>query len=232
MSFSKNLHHMRLHYIRRAMKWAVAALSLTLVLGTVQTLAQTLRIEVNKASILKLTETPSTIIIGNPALADVTPQDNNVLVLIGKASGRTNIIILDEFGDIMHNYDIAVQEEQTGNLTLYKAGKQWSYSCAPYCERVINPNDDADAFALNFGQVVAKSAQMTSAAIEAASAIDSDLGNNYSTNPNGGVSVVGGQVVANNGVGAGVGGFANGGFNGAGSPPIEQLQTFTILPPQ
>lgn len=179
-------------------------------------LAETLRIEVNKASILKLTQTPTTIIIGNPALADVTPQENNILVLVGKASGRTNIIILDDAGEVMHNYDIAVQEEQDGNLTLYKAGKQWSYSCAPFCERVINPNDDKDAFATNLGQVAAKVAQMNSAAKEAASAIDSEFGSTTSDNAAGG--------------GAGSDGAAAGNADDAYAE--EQLQTFTILPPQ
>lgn len=191
--------------------------------------AQTLRIEVNKASILKLTKVPSTIIIGNPALADVTPQENNVLVLVGKASGRTNIIILDSNGDIMHNYDIAVQEEQSGNLTVFKAGKQWSYSCAPYCERVINPNDDADAFTLNYGQVMAKTGQMTKAAIDAASAIDSDIANAFTNTQTAPAS----NVVANNGGGQTAGG--QGGANQAGTnqpPPQDELQTFTILPPE
>lgn len=177
-------------------------------------MAETLRIEVNKASILKLTQTPTTIIIGNPALADVTPQANNILVLVGKASGRTNIIILDQNGDVMHNYDIAVQEEQDGNLTLYKAGKQWSYSCAPYCERVINPNDDDEAFSINLGQVMAKMNQMSRTAAEAAAAIDSDAGGTFYDSANG----AGGNVVADNG--------------GGGNIPVEELQTFTILPPQ
>lgn len=208
MSFTKLLNML---YIKNTAK-TLALGAAILVAAISPSLAETLRIEVNKASILKLTETPTTIIIGNPALADITPQDNDVLVLVGKASGRTNIIILDEEGNIMHNYDIAVQEEQSGNLTLYKAGKQWSYSCAPYCERVINPNDDEDAFSLNLNQVLAKTNQMTSAANEAAANIDSEVGGSgYSLDVNG-------NVVASNG------------SSGSAINPAE-LQTFTILPP-
>lgn len=221
MSFTKFLNML---YIKTNAKkvfmatiFAVSATGLPLVS---QSMAETLRIEVNKASILKLTETPSTIIIGNPALADVTPQDNNVLVLVGKASGRTNIIILDENGDILHNYDIAVQEEQSGNLTLYKAGAQWSYSCAPYCERVVNPNDAEDAFSLNITQVNAKSTQMTQAALEAAASIDSEVGSS------GGIGL-GGNVVASNGAGV-----VGPGVVGGGNIDPAQFQTFTILPPQ
>ena len=203
---------------KRATQAGLALLSIISVIIITPAMAETLRIEVNKASILKLTQTPMTIIIGNPALADVTPQENNILVLVGKASGRTNIIILDEAGDVMHNYDIAVQEEQSGNLTLYKAGKQWSYSCAPYCERVINPNDDADAFAGNFGQVMSKMSQMSNAAAEAAATIDSDVGGvSY-----GAANAAGGNIIANNAAQSGA----------AGNTPVEELQTFTILPPQ
>lgn len=208
MSFIKSL------YIkRRVAKASLVAFFAICTLTFTPAMAETLRIEVNKASILKLTQAPTTIIIGNPALADVTPQENNILVLVGKASGRTNIIILDENGDIMHNYDIAVQEEQSGNLTLYKAGKQWSYSCAPYCERVVNPNDDVKAFAGNLAQVMAKMGQMSNAADEASAAIESDVG---------GVEGISSNIMANNGSEGGV-------DNGL---PAEGLQTFTILPPQ
>lgn len=174
--------------------------------------AKTLRIEVNKASVLKLTEQPSTIIIGNPALADVTPQENNVLVLVGKASGRTNIIILNDAGEIVHNYDIAVQEEQSGNLTMFKAGKQWTYSCAPYCERSINPNDDPEAFGANLGQVMAKVGQMSGAAANGASGGDIE----YETATTPTEAAAGSQVAS----------------NGAGAEAVNStLQTFTILPP-
>lgn len=205
MSFMKPI------YIKRRV--AAVGLTVLLAMGTLlitPATAETLRIEVNKASILKLAKAPTTIIIGNPALADVTPQENNILVLVGKASGRTNIIILDAMGNVMHNYDIAVQEEQDGNLTVYKAGKQWSYSCAPYCERVINPNDDTEAFSTNLGQVMAKMNQMSITAAEAAANIDSDVGGFYSGEGSEG------SVVASR---------DSGGLR-------EELQTFTILPPQ
>lgn len=221
----------KLLYIkRRAAKQIISALAIAASVAVAMispALAQTLRIEVNKASVLKLTQAPSTIIIGNPALADVTPQENNVLVLVGKASGRTNIIILDENGDTMHNYDIAVQEEQDGNLTVFKAGKQWTYSCAPYCERAINPNDDEQAFKLNFAQVLAKSGQMNAAAAEAAATIDSDIGGNFNGAPN---------VIASNGANGGFAGGSQAGFPANGQPfgqqqPRPVLQTFTVLPP-
>ncbi len=174
--------------------------------------AQTIRIEVNKASILKLTQTPSTIIIGNPALADITPQDNNVLVLVGKASGRTNIIILDDAGNVMHNYDIAIQEEQSGNLTMFRAGKQWSYSCAPYCERVINPNDDSDAFGANLSQVQAKADQMSGAANSENTTEDAGFGGSLSGAPTNGAASAGFGTQGN-------------GMQGMGA------QMFKVLPP-
>ncbi|MCJ8323693.1 MAG: pilus assembly protein N-terminal domain-containing protein [Rhizobiales bacterium] len=189
---------------RQLAKITISSLAIAAAIQTAN--AETLRIEVNKASILQLNETPTTIIIGNPALADVTPQDNNLLVLVGKASGRTNIIILDAAGNIMHNYDIAVQEEQSGNLTMFRAGAQWTYSCSPYCERVVNPNDDPEAFGANLGQVMSKMQQMTVAAQEAAASISSEVSSTIS----GGVASTGGITPL---------------------AQLPELQTFTILPP-
>ncbi len=165
---------------------------------------QTLRIEVNKASILKLVSTPSTIIIGNPAIADVSVQDNNIVVLTGKSSGRTNIIILDDKGNTLYNYDLAVQEEQTNNLTMFNGSKQASFSCAPYCESIINANDDIEVFTNNLGAISARMAQVEGAASAAAAATgEFDFISAVST-PTGDED----------------------------DAPNETFQTFTILPPQ
>ncbi|NRA86296.1 MAG: pilus assembly protein N-terminal domain-containing protein [Rhizobiales bacterium] len=170
--------------------------------------AQTLRVEINRASILKLTETPSTIIIGNPAIADVTPQPNGILVLVGKASGRTNIIMLDDEGNVMHNYDLAVQEEQTDNLTMFNGGKQSSYNCSPYCENIVNSNDDQEVFTKTMGAAMARSMQITTSVKEAAANVDSD---NY---------------------GVLLGAVAKAAKADAGAGTEATLQTFTILPPE
>ena len=53
---------------------------------------------VDNAKIIRLPERTSTVIVGNPIIAEVTPQKNGVLVLTGKSFGSTNLIALDNAG--------------------------------------------------------------------------------------------------------------------------------------
>ena len=55
-----------------------------------------LQVDLDGARILKLDSAASDVVIGNPFIADVTVQTPNRLVIIGKAPGVTNIIVMSD----------------------------------------------------------------------------------------------------------------------------------------
>src|SRR5690554_1197179 len=59
----------------------------------------TVTVNANMARVLRINAPAATVIIGNPAVANVTIQDPQTLILTGKSFGRTNMIILDANGD-------------------------------------------------------------------------------------------------------------------------------------
>ena len=56
----------------------------------------TLSVVVDQAKILKLPERVSTIVVGNPLIADVTLQPGGMVVVTGKGYGSTNMIAMDK----------------------------------------------------------------------------------------------------------------------------------------
>jgi Flp pilus assembly secretin CpaC len=122
---------------------AAAIIATMLMTGTV--LAQTaapVTVKVNMARILRISAPASTVIIGNPGIADVTIQDPQTLVLTGKSYGQTNLIVLDAKGEPIADTMLEVVQEQAGLVTVYYGGARTSVACEPVCQPIIMLGDD------------------------------------------------------------------------------------------
>ncbi len=102
---------LRRHRPRSA--WTIAALAgaataLALAAGPTQTLAapatgtvESVIVKVDHAKVVRLPEKAQTVIVGNPAIADVAVQKNGVMIVTGKSFGVTNLIALDAAGTLL-----------------------------------------------------------------------------------------------------------------------------------
>ena len=88
----------------------------------------------NHAKVLKLSRPASTIVIGNPEIADATVEDATTIVLTGQGFGRTNLVILDQTGEPIFDEKIAVTRDQLSTLRVYRRANIETLSCEPYCE--------------------------------------------------------------------------------------------------
>jgi len=96
--------------------------------------SQSYKVELNKTEILRLPRAASSIIIGNPKIADVTVQSSDVLFVIGRGFGETNLIILDANGSTMMDADLQVVNSLPSHgVRLYNGKSRETYSCIPYC---------------------------------------------------------------------------------------------------
>ncbi len=107
------------------------------------------------------------IVVGNPAIADVTVQDNQNLLLFGRAPGLTNMYILDERGDPIANLLIRVRSQNTDMLTFYRGAARTTYNCTSNCEATITVGDDPGSFTGLATQVDRKFGQAADAAKDA-----------------------------------------------------------------
>lgn len=99
-------------------------------------------VSMNMARVLRIPTPASTVIIGNPAIADVTVQDPVTLILTGKSYGRTNLIALDDAGDPIADMMVEVTRGENELLTIFLGSARGSMACEPECEQVIIVGDD------------------------------------------------------------------------------------------
>jgi Flp pilus assembly secretin CpaC len=99
-------------------------------------------VKANMARILRISAPASTVIIGNPGIADVTIQDPQTLVLTGKSFGQTNLIVLDNKGEPIADTLIQVVQDQADLVTVYIGGSRTSVACQPVCQPIIMLGDD------------------------------------------------------------------------------------------
>ena len=101
-------------------------------------------VNVNMARVLRLNAPAATVIVGNPAVADVTIQDPQTLVLTGKSYGQTNLIVLDSDGSPVADTLVEVVQLQAGVVTVYQGAARTSLACAPVCQPTIMLGDQIE----------------------------------------------------------------------------------------
>lgn len=105
----------------------------------------------DQSQVIKLDKTPGTIVVGNPSITDVTIQGNQ-LFLHGRAFGKTNIIVLDENGSQIAEYNVNVAKTDDFEVTVFKGNTMAAYvtqstlTCETVCEAALHIGDDPTTF--------------------------------------------------------------------------------------
>lgn len=108
--------------------------------------AEDLIVKYDQSQLWRLERPIAEIIIGNPTIADVTIQSNDVLVVTGKSFGITNIIALDANRQVVAERRILVQRDEQKVVNLHKGSKRESYNCSPQCNPMTTVGDDPEYF--------------------------------------------------------------------------------------
>src|SRR4051812_2375057 len=130
----------------------------------------TLDIALDQATLMKLPEKVSTIVVGNPLIADVAVQSGGLLVVTGKGFGSTNLIALDRTGAVLMERSIVVRGPTGPTVQIYRGVNRETYSCTPICERRITLGDSFDYFSATIGQSDARNGAASSSGAAATKA--------------------------------------------------------------
>lgn len=95
--------------------------------------AETIRVEVNQAEIIRLEADAQIVHIANPAIADVVVESPRLLFVLGRAPGQTGLFILDANGKEVINADLLVTPNNNHEVTLNRNAVELTYSCSPRC---------------------------------------------------------------------------------------------------
>ena len=117
-----------------------------LALPTIQASAgQVLEVEVDDSKMLTLPAAPGAVIIGNPSIADVSVQGQQIFVH-GRNFGQTNLMILDLNGNQIASFDLISMHTKQTAVTVFKGDSRakYSYVCGSLCESEIQVGDEKD----------------------------------------------------------------------------------------
>jgi Flp pilus assembly secretin CpaC len=84
----------------------------------------TVAVSVDHARVIRLPERTQTVVIGNPAIADVTVQRNGVLIVTGKSFGVTNLIALDAAGAMVAESRVSVRAATDSVVTVQRGSQE------------------------------------------------------------------------------------------------------------
>jgi Pilus formation protein N terminal region len=125
------------------------------VCGPLPARAADISVVIDQAQLVKLPDRASTIVIGNPVIADAAVQSGGWVVLTGKSFGSTNIIAIDRSGAVLMEKSIDVQGPRDA-VTVYRGSERVTYSCTPECERRLMLGDFIPVFEATAAQIAAR----------------------------------------------------------------------------
>ena len=123
-----------------------AALAIASCPGEVKAAEVDLVVNYDQSQLLKLPRPAAEIIIGNPAIADITVQSGTLLVVTGKTFGITNMIVLDADRNIIQERLVMVKRDEAKVLNLIRGTQRNSYNCTPQCNPSIIVGDEPGYF--------------------------------------------------------------------------------------
>ena len=121
---------------------ASAAVLLSPAIGMAQ--SGSLNVEIDQTQRVQLRGPAGSVIVGNPAIADVTVVDANTLYITGKGNGVTEIVAVDTIGRTVFQSQIVVTDGAgSGRVRIWRAGQATEMACAASCSPSVRSGDTA-----------------------------------------------------------------------------------------
>jgi Flp pilus assembly secretin CpaC len=103
-------------------------------------------VTMDRAKVMRIPAPAATVIVGNPAIADVSIHDRQTLVLTGRMAGSTNLVVLDKKGDPIAEEVVTVEVAESGIIFVQRGASRYSYACTPNCAVTMRTGDNRDHF--------------------------------------------------------------------------------------
>jgi Pilus formation protein N terminal region len=128
---------------------------------------ESISLMLDRATIIRPPAKTSMVVIGNPSIADVSVQKNGVMVLTGKSYGETNMIALDDQGQLISESWIKVLAPARNNLIVVRGAETETYSCTPNCQPTVVLGDSDKHFSKTGAQVGSRNSTASAAPAQA-----------------------------------------------------------------
>ena len=97
---------------------------------------------IDQAQVLRIEGAASLVAVGNPSIADAIIQDGDMILLVGRRYGATNVLVFDADGSQLASLLVNVVDKSPRMVTVNRGATQRSYNCAPECRPVLRIGDE------------------------------------------------------------------------------------------
>jgi Flp pilus assembly secretin CpaC len=117
-----------------------AVMTATIIAAAAPALAASrLSVGLNQSVRVPLGGYASSVVVANPSIADVTMVDAHSAVIVGKANGSAEVMVLDSGGKTLLDSIVTVSPSgdrpglQEGEVTIFLGSTPHEYICSPRC---------------------------------------------------------------------------------------------------
>jgi Flp pilus assembly secretin CpaC len=110
-------------------------------------MADGLNLNWREARVVKLAKPATSVVIGDPTVADVTLDTPDTLIIFGKTPGETNMVVLSGDQELLLDWPVIVSPVTARHVSIVNATSQDApaevlYACGgERCTRVLSPTD-------------------------------------------------------------------------------------------
>ena len=115
--------------------WAVVAAMLAgaILMAPARAQQGPLRVTVNHAAAITLDAAAAVALIADPEVADVVSERNNLMFVLGRKPGATNLLVYDNAGKRLFEREVVVVPQDARTVTITRETDQTDYICDPRC---------------------------------------------------------------------------------------------------
>jgi Flp pilus assembly secretin CpaC len=95
--------------------------------------AEDIHIALDQAFPIRLGTPAAGVAVGNPNIAGVSVQDDQLLFVTGRAYGATNLVIVGDNGRMLYSGRVIVSPDETGAVMVTRGTQTTRMQCSPLC---------------------------------------------------------------------------------------------------
>ena len=95
--------------------------------------APALTVAIDHVARLSVARPAGSVIVGNPAVADVTVVDARTVYVSGRNYGISEVVVLDEIGRTVWQGDVVVTAPTQGEVSIYRGSQVTEMACSGLC---------------------------------------------------------------------------------------------------
>lgn len=79
------------------------------------------------------------VVVGDPAVADVSIVSDRAIIVMGKSAGVTSLLVYGASGRPLSDRQVVVSEGGAGSVTVYRGAATSTYACGRQCTLLAPP---------------------------------------------------------------------------------------------